>query len=44
MSQPVQLAEQIARAGADGRAVVLCYPEGTCQILDVRAHTVGTTG
>jgi hypothetical protein len=44
MSEPVELAEEIARAGADGRAVALCYPDGACQILDVRTHTVCTTG
>jgi hypothetical protein len=34
------LAEEIARAGDEGRAVVLCYADGTCRILDVRTHSV----
>ena len=35
------LADEIARAGDEGRAVVLCYADGTCRIFDVRTHSVG---
>lgn len=34
------LAEEIARAGDEGHAVVLCYADGTCRILAVRTHSV----
>ena len=36
------LADEIARAGDEGRAVVLCYADGTCRIFDVRTHSVGS--
>jgi len=31
------LADEIARAGDEGRAVVLCYADGTRRILEVRS-------
>jgi len=38
------LAEEIARAGDEGHAIVLCYADGTCRILDVRTHSVRADG
>jgi hypothetical protein len=37
------LGEEIASTDA-GQALVVCYSDGTCRILDIGTHTVGETG